>query len=162
MVEKRHVCEMCRASEWLLYWVGTTVLRYPAFGKLESGKSISRYEPPKGTAGFARSFVSGSRRLPSPPARMTTRMRGSVAISPEGIAASPWRVRADSRRHEQVFTDPQAAGTARGGAPQALPTTSPQPSPEAGRKCGSPGRPTPAPRVRAFPEAPTARSEEHT
>ena len=30
----------------------------PEFAQLESGKSIMRYFPPKGTLGFATSFVS--------------------------------------------------------------------------------------------------------
>src|SRR5690242_4706310 len=37
--------------------------------------------PPKGTAGFARSAVSGLRRLPSPPARTMPRTRGSAMAS---------------------------------------------------------------------------------
>ena len=35
------------------------------------GMSIKRYLAPRGTAGFARSFVSGKRRLPCPPPMMT-------------------------------------------------------------------------------------------
>src|SRR5438034_8951250 len=39
--------------------------------QLESVKSIMRYRPPNGTAGLARSRVSGSSRVPLPPARTT-------------------------------------------------------------------------------------------
>ena len=41
------------------------------FTQLLSVKSIMRYLPAKGTAGLARFIVSGPRRRPSPPARMT-------------------------------------------------------------------------------------------
>src|SRR6185436_10036766 len=38
--------------------------------QLETGMSISRYLPPKGTAGFARCRVSGYRRWPAPPPKI--------------------------------------------------------------------------------------------
>src|SRR5581483_2090256 len=49
----------------------------PELIKLLSTKSMMRYLPPKGTAGFARSLVSGESRVPLPPARTIpkTRMR---------------------------------------------------------------------------------------
>src|SRR5437016_4371424 len=59
---------MCRSSECDLYWVSTTIFRYPALARLDSAKSIIRYRPPNGTAGLARSAVRGISRLPSPPA----------------------------------------------------------------------------------------------
>ncbi|CSI70636.1 Uncharacterised protein [Vibrio cholerae] len=37
-------------------------------------KSIIRYFPPKGTAGLALSSVSGERREPIPPARITAKV----------------------------------------------------------------------------------------
>src|ERR1022692_1574761 len=45
--------------------------------KLLSTKSMIRYFPPNGTAGLARSLVSGKRRVPLPPASTipSTRMR---------------------------------------------------------------------------------------
>src|ERR1700749_1941579 len=64
----RHVVEMCRSRLWLLYWVRTQILRMLPLARLDSAKSISRYRPPNGTAGFARSAVSGLRRVPAPPA----------------------------------------------------------------------------------------------
>ena len=65
----RHVRVMCRSRLWLLYWVRTTILREAGVGQVGQAKSIRRYWPPKGTAGLARSSVSGISRLPSPPAR---------------------------------------------------------------------------------------------
>src|ERR1700748_2196479 len=59
---------MCRSRLWLLYWVSTQILRMPPLARLDSAKSISRYRAPNGTAGFARSAVSGLRRVPAPPA----------------------------------------------------------------------------------------------
>src|SRR5580658_430361 len=59
---------MCRSRLWLLYWVRTQILRMPALAMLDRAKSISRYTPPNGTAGLARSAVSGLRRVPAPPA----------------------------------------------------------------------------------------------
>src|SRR5580704_6110847 len=59
---------MWRSRLWLLYWVSTQILRMPPLARLDSAKSISRYSPPKGTAGLARSAVSGLRRVPAPPA----------------------------------------------------------------------------------------------
>src|ERR1700733_15792452 len=59
---------MCRSRLWLLYWVSTAIRNIPALTRLDSAKSTSRYMPPNGTAGLARSAVSGASRLPSPPA----------------------------------------------------------------------------------------------
>ena len=39
--------------------------------QLLTGTSTNRYFPPIGTAGFARSFVSGNNRVPAPPPMMT-------------------------------------------------------------------------------------------
>src|SRR5476651_506674 len=47
--------------------------RKPELMQLEMGMSTSRYFPASGTAGFARSFVSGNRRVPCPPPMMTQR-----------------------------------------------------------------------------------------
>src|SRR5215472_16439436 len=60
---------MWRSRLWLLYWVRTTILRTSPFVRFERAKSIRRYVPPKGTAGLARSAVSGCSRVPWPPAR---------------------------------------------------------------------------------------------
>src|SRR5215813_1089201 len=55
--------------------------RIPALTRLESAKSTSRYRPPNGTAGLARSAVSGASRRPAPPASTIPRMRGCVTSS---------------------------------------------------------------------------------
>ena len=73
---------MWRSSEWLLYCVSTTIRRKPALTRFESAKSISRYMPPNGTAGFARSSVSGASRFPSPPARTIVSTCGAAMVSP--------------------------------------------------------------------------------
>ena len=44
---------------WALYCVAMMILRRPELTQLESVKSMIRYGPPKGTAGLARSRVSG-------------------------------------------------------------------------------------------------------
>src|SRR5580700_3108379 len=59
---------MCRSRLWLLYWVSTHIFLIPPLARFDSAKSISRYSPPNGTAGLARSAVSGLRRVPAPPA----------------------------------------------------------------------------------------------
>jgi hypothetical protein len=69
---------MCRSRLWLLYWVSTHILRIPALARLDSAKSISRYTPPNGTAGLARSSVSGASRVPAPPASTIPSTDGSV------------------------------------------------------------------------------------
>src|SRR3954447_10464909 len=82
----RHALEMCRSRLCDLYWVSTTILRYRALTRLLSAKSTSRYTPPYGTAGLARSAVRGMSRLPSPPAR-TTAMTffGAAMAGPYGV-----------------------------------------------------------------------------
>ena len=48
-----------RLSESDLYWSAMKIWRRPELMQLLSVKSMMRYGPPKYTAGFARSFVSG-------------------------------------------------------------------------------------------------------
>ena len=50
------------------YWVRMPTVSMPEFTQLERGKSMMRYFPPKGTAGFAVFSVRQRRRLPWPPA----------------------------------------------------------------------------------------------
>jgi len=54
-----------------LYWVSTTTSSTPEFTQLDRVKSMIRYLPPNGTAGFARMEDRIDRRSPSPPARIT-------------------------------------------------------------------------------------------
>src|SRR5215831_9523432 len=69
---------MCRSRLWLLYWVSTQTRRHPALTRLDNAKSTSRYRPPNGTAGLARSAVSGDSRRPAPPARTIPNTRRSA------------------------------------------------------------------------------------
>src|SRR5260221_9207115 len=76
---------MClfRLSE--LNCVSTNIRRNPEFRQLLMGMSISRYLPAMGTAGLERWTVSGNRREPRPPPRITLRtsfMRCSPAAPP--------------------------------------------------------------------------------
>src|SRR3954471_3921902 len=62
---------MWRCSELLLNWVRTKMRRRAEWRQLLMGMSTSRYFPPSGTAGLARSLVSGKRRVPAPPPSTT-------------------------------------------------------------------------------------------
>src|ERR1700736_6717284 len=73
---------MCRSRLWLLYWVSTQIFRTPPLARLDSAKSMSRYKPPNGTAGLARSAVSGLRRVPAPPASTIPRTDGCAMSGP--------------------------------------------------------------------------------
>ena len=64
---------MCRSRLIALYCVSTSILRMPLLRQFESVKSMMRYRPPNGTAGLARSRVSGSSREPLPPANTTAK-----------------------------------------------------------------------------------------
>src|SRR5215471_21540976 len=57
-------CEMCRCNEAELNWVSRYTRRRPELMQLEIGMSTIRYLPARGTAGFARSLVSGNNRVP--------------------------------------------------------------------------------------------------
>src|SRR5687768_6145949 len=67
---------MCLLSEAELYCVSTKILRMSELMQFEMGMSTSRYLPPSGTAGFERWSVSGDRRVPAPPPRITARIFG--------------------------------------------------------------------------------------
>ena len=60
-----------------MYWVSTQIFLMLLFTRLDSAKSTSRYTPPNGTAGLARSSVSGARRVPAPPASTIPNTDGS-------------------------------------------------------------------------------------
>src|SRR5258708_16623167 len=62
---------MCRLSEAELYCVSTKMRMTFEFMQFEIGTSTRRYLPPSGTAGFDRCRVSGNKRLPAPPPRIT-------------------------------------------------------------------------------------------
>jgi len=52
------------------YCVRIPTSKMPELTTLDSVKSMMRYLPPKGTAGFARFSARRQSRLPSPPARI--------------------------------------------------------------------------------------------
>src|SRR6266540_1972376 len=54
----------------------------PELMKLLRTKSMIRYLPPKGTAGLARSLVSGWRRVPFPPASTIPSTRSCISLRP--------------------------------------------------------------------------------
>src|SRR6202035_4652083 len=83
---------MCRSRLWLLYWVSTQIFLILELARLDSAKSTSRYTPPNGTAGLARSAVSGASRVPAPPASTIPRTVGSgtesfLLLAAGGVAA---------------------------------------------------------------------------
>ena len=59
---------MCWLSDVGRYWVSTPMSKIPEFTQFDSVKSMIRYLPANGTAGFARRSDSRHRRLPTPPA----------------------------------------------------------------------------------------------
>lgn len=56
------------------------MFRRPLLRQLEIGMSMSRYFPATGTAGLARSLVSGNSRLPRPPPRIKLSTWGEVGM----------------------------------------------------------------------------------
>jgi hypothetical protein len=67
---------------WYCWIIQTSSISLSA--QLLSGKSMRRYEPPKGSASLARLSVSGPMRLPAPPARRTASTRARVIAAPPG------------------------------------------------------------------------------
>src|SRR5690606_14179477 len=65
--------------------VSTYIPRRPEFRQLLIGISTRRYFPPSGTAGFARSLVSGKRREPAPPPMMIDNVRLATGIRGVGV-----------------------------------------------------------------------------
>src|SRR5262252_7403222 len=85
---------MCSLSECGRYCVRIMTSEIPELTQFESVKSMMRYLPAKGTAGFARFSVRTPSREPSPPARMTARALTRPAL---GAAARGHRIRVDRR-----------------------------------------------------------------
>ena len=65
---------ICSISDWGRYWASTITSKILELTQFESGKSIIRYLPAKGTAGLVRLAVRALNRAPSPPARMMARV----------------------------------------------------------------------------------------
>src|ERR1044071_1342190 len=66
----------------------------PELTKLLSTKSMMRYFPPNGTAGLARSLVSGYSRVPFPPASTIPNTRIRIGLSTKALLfqhASDWQ-----------------------------------------------------------------------
>src|SRR3954452_20372540 len=67
---------MCRCRLTELNCVRTKMRWSPEWMQLDTGISISRYFPAMGTAGLLRDLVSGKRRVPRPPPRISETTRG--------------------------------------------------------------------------------------
>ena len=61
----------CVFRELDLNWVSTKIFDIRLLMAFDSGMSMSRYLPARGTAGLERDEVSGARRVPRPPPRIT-------------------------------------------------------------------------------------------
>src|SRR3954470_15085429 len=64
---------MCRFRDAELNCVNTNMRITSELMQFEIGTSTRRYFPPSGTAGLDLCAVSGNRRLPAPPPRITAR-----------------------------------------------------------------------------------------
>src|SRR5918992_429918 len=71
---------MWRFKEAELYCVRTKILTTSELMQFEMGISTSRYLPPSGTAGLERCCVSGKRREPAPPPRITASRLRLIAM----------------------------------------------------------------------------------
>ena len=85
---------MWSLSERGLYCVSTTTSSMPELTQFDSVKSMIRYLPPNGTAGFARTDDRIESRSPSPPARTTaitglTKRRSSASGTPRERMLAP-------------------------------------------------------------------------
>src|SRR5208337_2562958 len=67
---------MCRCRLTELNCVRTKMRFKPEWMQLDTGISMSRYFPAIGTAGLLRDLVSGNRRVPRPPPRISETTRG--------------------------------------------------------------------------------------
>src|SRR6476661_4280341 len=109
---------MWSLSERGLYWVRTTTSSMSELTQLDSVKSMIRYLPPNGTAGFARSAERIESRSPSPPARMTAIVRftsGCASRHPWG-SGGPMLARAACGADERSVSFCGYGGASRFGA----------------------------------------------
>src|SRR5581483_7056407 len=102
---------MCRLSDSDLYCVAMKIRRRPELRQLLRAKSMIRYGPPKYTAGLARSFVSGYRRSPAPPASTIASVSSTCAgMGDSALAEEHARRRAvgpdDAEREAQHLVNP--------------------------------------------------------
>src|SRR6266542_2570213 len=82
--EQRIDTPVANVREHLTYSVGTNILKTSELMQFEIAISTSRYLPPSGTAGLDRCCVSGNKRFPAPPPRIT-----ASRLCFAGIALSP-------------------------------------------------------------------------
>src|SRR5262245_65184531 len=83
------------------------------------GMSIKRYFAPRGTAGFARSFVKGYSRVPAPPPKMIAKTRFMRLSSMVRVACGPGRRRlAHARQWTVTWLGRRREPTSRPGAPR--------------------------------------------
>src|SRR5271157_3973203 len=71
---------MCRCRLTELNCVRTKMRFRPECMQLDTGISMSRYFPAIGTAGLLRDLVSGNRRVPRPPPRISETTRGMTPL----------------------------------------------------------------------------------
>src|SRR5271165_5664786 len=71
---------MCRCRLTELNCVRTKMRFRPEWMQLDTGISISRYFPAIGTAGLLRDLVSGNRRVPRPPPKISETTRGMAPL----------------------------------------------------------------------------------
>src|SRR5271166_4411041 len=80
---------MCRCRLTELNCVRTKMRFRPEWMQLDTGISISRYFPAIGTAGLLRDLVSGNRRVPRPPPRISETTRGMEPLLHLSCRESP-------------------------------------------------------------------------
>src|SRR3970040_1965895 len=85
----------------------------PELMKFDRTKSMIRYLPPKGTAGFARSLVKGCSRSPRPPARITARTSIADPPSFKPYAEGQGRVKAEKQKSSHGGLRHRAGGLKR-------------------------------------------------
>jgi hypothetical protein len=99
------------------YCVSTKMRSSPELMQLEMGTSTNRYLPANGTAGLARSLVSGKRRVPAPPPMMTAIVcfistgwgrEGSVKRSAIPTPLCPPRTSTILPHHQSEIPSPEA------------------------------------------------------
>src|SRR5215510_8469345 len=112
---------MCRLSEALWNCVSTNTFVTPELMQLDSAMSMRRTRPATGTAGLARSRVSGKRRVPWPPPMMmaTTSFIGATVYRAPPPAPPD---SGDPVRHEHVgLVRDAAVAVAAEGDPRPVP-----------------------------------------
>src|SRR4029077_13546241 len=92
---------MCRFRLSALYCVSTNTRRRSELMQFDSVTSMIRYTPPNGTAGLARSRVSGQSLSPWPPARRTP-MASRIADMADLGRTKDWLAAHSMQHHKGV------------------------------------------------------------